>query len=149
MSVKYIQGLLEAIDKDPRLHKPHDQNYTGRSGNDVYISLGSLKNNQEHIHIYFNDKNEKGEWVLTCRDERGEKITMPGRMSGYHEQNYFNEIQPYEFYINLFYDSLITCLHQIRPRKTEGIPFGRPGVDAYTMGAQKKYLKYKMKYLEL
>ncbi len=149
MSVPYIQGLLQAISEDPRLHKPHDQNYTGRSGNDVYISLGSLKNNQVHIHIYFNDENQEGGWTVTCRDEGGKEITMPGRMPGYHEQNSFNEDLSYEFYINLFFDSLMECLYQIRPRKTEEIPFGRPGVDAYTMGAQKKYLKYKMKYLEL
>jgi hypothetical protein len=153
MSVPYIQGLLQAISEDHRLHKPDDQNYTGRLGNNVYISLGNFKNNQVHIHIYFNDEKEEGEWVLTCRNDQGNEITMPGRMPGrmpgYHEQNSFNENLSYEFYIKLFYDSLMECLHQRRPRKTEGIPFGRPGVDAYTMGAQKKYLKYKMKYLEL
>lgn len=156
-NTQYIQNLLHHISyNDPRMriNLPNPLSYSGIVGNEAYVYLGSHQNTeidkQLHIHIYFNPTVNEGRWTLSCRDPETKETLFP---EAYHQEQIFNTSDSIQNYADLFYQLLLKCYQEadtVKMRditqieRKRGVAFGVPSSDYY-----QKYLKYKMKYLEL
>jgi hypothetical protein len=156
-NTQYIQSLLQHIsDKDlrMRINLPNPLSYTGIVGNEAYVYLGSHTNTEIdkhlHIHIYFNNNFNEGRWTLSCRDPESKEVLFP---EAYHQEQTFDTSSSIENYADVFYQLLLKCYQEAdtakmrditQKQRQKGVAFGVPSSESY-----QKYLKYKMKYLEL